>query len=80
MASSPFSISCMLCCQPVDLQRDLQTDESGKAVHENCYVKHVTRKQRKRSCKMLRTVASPLAILCLENARSRLRGLAYGRR
>jgi hypothetical protein len=80
MASSPFSISCMLCSQPVDLQRDLQTDETGKAVHEDCYFNHVTPKQRDGGQKLLGMAPLPLALLCSENASSRLRGLAYGRR
>ena len=28
--------------KPVDLSADLYVDENGKAVHEVCYVKHIT--------------------------------------
>jgi hypothetical protein len=33
---------CKICVKPVDLETDLHTDENGKAVHEDCYVKHIT--------------------------------------
>ena len=43
MASRPFpEISCALCSKPVDLLIDLSADESGKAVHEECYVTRLT--------------------------------------
>ena len=43
MGSCPFpQISCALCSKPVDLLVDLTADESGKAVHEECYVKRLT--------------------------------------
>ena len=35
-------IPCILCNEAVDLSVDLNTDENGKAVHEDCYVKHIT--------------------------------------
>jgi hypothetical protein len=38
----PSEISCVLCSKPVDLQMDLSADENGKAVHTDCYVKHIT--------------------------------------
>jgi hypothetical protein len=38
--SSP-EISCAICSTPVNLRTDLCADENGKAVHEDCYVKHV---------------------------------------
>jgi hypothetical protein len=34
-------IPCVLCNKAVDLSADLHTDENGKAVHEDCYVKRV---------------------------------------
>jgi hypothetical protein len=34
-------IPCKICSKPVDLTVDLYADETGKAVHEECYVKHV---------------------------------------
>ncbi len=39
--SSP-EMSCALCNKPVDLHADLCADENGKAIHEDCYVKHIT--------------------------------------
>ena len=43
MGGHPFSdIPCKLCSKPVDLSADLSADENGKAVHEECYVKHIT--------------------------------------
>jgi Sigma-70 region 2 len=35
-------IHCTLCNRPVDLQTDLNTDENGSAVHENCYAQILT--------------------------------------
>ncbi|MFZ0293213.1 MAG: hypothetical protein WAL52_06375 [Candidatus Sulfotelmatobacter sp.] len=34
-------IPCALCSKAVDLSADLTADENGKAVHEDCYVKHI---------------------------------------
>ena len=43
MGGPPFpEISCILCDKPVDLSADQHTHENGKAVHEECYVKHIT--------------------------------------
>ncbi len=47
MAGHSFpEISCKLCSKPVDLKVDLSADENGKAVHEDCYVKHITSSRR----------------------------------
>jgi hypothetical protein len=35
-------ITCTICAKPVDLSIEMCADEHGKAVHEDCYVKHVT--------------------------------------
>ena len=35
-------IHCQLCNTPVDLAVDLNADESGSAVHEDCYVKRLS--------------------------------------
>jgi hypothetical protein len=35
-------MSCVLCRESVDLRTDLCTDENGKAIHEDCYLKHST--------------------------------------
>jgi hypothetical protein len=32
------AITCAICNEPVDLQRDKYADEDGKVVHENCYI------------------------------------------
>ena len=43
MGGHPFqAIPCNICSKPVDLSVDLYADENGKAVHEDCYVKHAT--------------------------------------
>lgn len=43
MGGHPFpDIPCNLCGKPVDLSADRSADENGKAVHEECYVKHIT--------------------------------------
>lgn len=39
------SLNCALCNQPVDLTVDLPCDETGKAVHEECYVDRITGKK-----------------------------------
>jgi hypothetical protein len=44
MGGHPFQeISCNLCGKPIDLRADLNADENGHAVHEDCYVKRVTK-------------------------------------
>jgi hypothetical protein len=35
-------IPCNICSKPVDLTLDVYADADGKAVHEECYVKHIT--------------------------------------
>ena len=35
-------IPCKICDKPVDLTVDLCADETGKAVHANCYVHRIT--------------------------------------
>ncbi len=43
MGGHPFQeISCAICTRSVDLNVDLNADENGKAVHEECYVKRVS--------------------------------------
>jgi hypothetical protein len=42
MGGHPFpEIPCALCDEPVNLSTDLQADENGKSVHEECYVKRI---------------------------------------
>jgi hypothetical protein len=36
------AIPCTICRKLVDLTVDLCADENGVAIHEDCYVKHVT--------------------------------------
>jgi hypothetical protein len=46
MGGHPFpEISCVLCSKTLDLQVDLCADESGNAIHEDCYVKRITTHQ-----------------------------------
>ena len=43
MGGHPFpEVDCTICAKPVDLSMELCADEYGKAVHEDCYVKHIT--------------------------------------
>jgi hypothetical protein len=43
MESSLFpAVPCTICAKPVDLTVDLCADENGSAVHEKCYIKHIT--------------------------------------
>jgi len=50
MGSRSFpEVLCILCNRPVDLQTDLCTDENGKAVHDECYVKRLGSTQGKSS-------------------------------
>jgi hypothetical protein len=37
---------CIICAKRVDLRVDLSADENGKAVHEDCYVKHIMSSRR----------------------------------
>ena len=42
MSSRAFpGILCVICRKPVDLQTDLYADESGKAVHADCYTQRI---------------------------------------
>jgi hypothetical protein len=34
-------ITCPICNRPVDLAKERYTDESGKAVHEDCYLQRL---------------------------------------
>jgi hypothetical protein len=46
MKSRSFpEIPCLICSKPVDLTADLSADETGKAVHTECYVKRITTPQ-----------------------------------
>ena len=37
-------VSCVMCSKPIDLTIDLNTDETGKAVHQRCYFDRITGK------------------------------------
>ena len=37
-----LEIPCTICAKPVDLNVDMCADENGKAVHSDCYLKHIT--------------------------------------
>jgi hypothetical protein len=48
MGGHPFpEILCTICNKTVDLSVDLNANEKGQAVHEECYVKHLTAAHRK---------------------------------
>jgi hypothetical protein len=54
MKSRPFpEIPCVICSKPVDLSVDLSADETGKAVHTECYVKRVATPQSGTSIAMI---------------------------
>jgi hypothetical protein len=54
MKSRPFpEIPCVICSKPVDLSADLSADETGKAVHTECYVKQITTPQSGPSIAMM---------------------------
>ncbi len=54
MGGHPFrEILCKLCAKAVDLTVDLSADENGKAVHEDCYVKHITGSRRNPSATVM---------------------------
>lgn len=44
--SSLLRHTCAICSKAVSLSADLTADENGKAVHEECYVNHVTSSHR----------------------------------
>jgi hypothetical protein len=39
------TLNCALCNHPLNLTTDLACDETGKAVHEQCYVDRITGKK-----------------------------------
>ncbi|HTC48307.1 MAG TPA: hypothetical protein VK722_13360 [Candidatus Aquilonibacter sp.] len=50
MGGHPFpEIPCIICAKAVDLNVDLFTDENGKAVHEDCYIKRITNQHNRPS-------------------------------
>jgi hypothetical protein len=38
---APLAITCPICNEPIDLQKDKYADEDGKTVHESCYVRRL---------------------------------------
>ena len=60
-------ISCALCYRPIDLETDLNADESGNHVHEDCYVSHLTGARNSQSAaqRLMDTLlAQPAAFRC----------------
>jgi hypothetical protein len=54
MGGHPFpEIPCTICAKPLDLTVDLYADEHGKALHEDCYVKHIASSRRNPSDGMM---------------------------
>ena len=42
MGGRPFpEVHCVICGQALDLRKDLCADENGKALHTDCYLKHM---------------------------------------
>lgn len=42
MGGRPFpEVQCVICGKTLDLQKDLSADENGKALHTDCYLKHI---------------------------------------
>jgi hypothetical protein len=39
------ALNCVLCNQPVNLTIDLACNETGEAVHEQCYIDRITGKK-----------------------------------
>lgn len=71
MESRHFSgfpeISCALCYRPIDLETDLNADENGNHVHEDCYVSHLTGARNSQSAaqRLMDTLlAQPAAFRC----------------
>jgi hypothetical protein len=44
-ASTRWAPTCVLCNEPIELETS-NTDESGKAIHEECYIRKVIRLKR----------------------------------
>jgi hypothetical protein len=43
--TQPKEFLCVLCSTPVNLTTDLNTDEKGNAVHQQCYADQLTGKR-----------------------------------
>jgi|HubBroStandDraft_6_1064221.scaffolds.fasta_scaffold18560_3 hypothetical protein len=41
VGSDRCRLLCRICHEPVSLKSDTVTDENGKAVHEDCYVREI---------------------------------------
>jgi predicted nucleic acid-binding Zn ribbon protein len=42
MGGRPFpEVHCVICRRALDLRTDLCADENGKALHSECYLKHI---------------------------------------
>ena len=42
MGGRPFpEVHCVICGETLDLRKDLSADENGKALHTDCYLKHI---------------------------------------
>ncbi len=62
----PLEIMCAICRKPVNLELDLNADEIGKAVHEDCYVSRLFSKRSDQAAPIIvglgRTPKLPLNI------------------
>jgi hypothetical protein len=60
---------CTICADPVDLNIDLCTDETGAAVHEGCYVERITALRPSQHCveRLLEMLsAQPASLYCVK--------------
>jgi hypothetical protein len=67
MGGHPFpEINCIVCNHPITLETDLNADENGKPVHEECYVNNLTsaRSNQTAAGKLLDMLSSQLPPLC----------------
>jgi hypothetical protein len=50
----PFpEIPCTVCSRPVDLTVDLSADETGSAIHTDCYVKQIKKSSESAAVRFL---------------------------
>ncbi len=67
MGGHPFpEITCIVCSKPLTLETDLNADDDGKPVHEECYVNHLTRVRSNQNAaeKLLDALSSQPPPLC----------------
>jgi len=59
MAGHSFpEIACSICAKPVRLEADLNADENGRIVHEDCYVSRLTARPNQTTAEKLLAMLS----------------------